>query len=193
MDFPSNTFELPHTVTGKGVARPKHWLAAYVRLFHEKKTSARLTEMGIENFLPVQEEVHQWSDRRKKIERVLIPMIVFVRVDKWQQSEVLTLVSVNRYMVNRDKHVPLVIPDDQMDRFKFMLDYSDKTVSMSSEPLAPGEKVRVIKGPLKGLEGELVKVGDTTKIAVRLDLLGCASVEMPIGYVEPLAPVRPNK
>ncbi|WP_369678142.1 transcription termination/antitermination NusG family protein, partial [Bacteroides sp. CAG:189] len=42
----------------------KSWLAAYVRLHHEKKTRDRLTAMGIECFLPVQEEIHQWSDRR---------------------------------------------------------------------------------------------------------------------------------
>lgn len=44
----------------------KSWLAAYVRLYHEKKTRDRLTAMGIESFLPVQEEIHQWSDRRKR-------------------------------------------------------------------------------------------------------------------------------
>ena len=71
---------LPADGTGNGVARPKHWYAAYVRLYHEKKISIQLSKMGIENFLPVQEEIHQWSDRRKKIERILIPMIVFVRV-----------------------------------------------------------------------------------------------------------------
>lgn len=59
----------------------KSWLAAYVRLYHEKKTRDRLTAMGIESFLPVQEEIHQWSDRRKKIERVVIPMMIFVHVD----------------------------------------------------------------------------------------------------------------
>ncbi len=186
MSIKKDPSELPHSVTGKGVAHPKQWLAAYVRLFHEKKTSSRLTKMGIENFLPIQEEIHQWSDRRKKIERVLIPMILFVRVDKDRQAEVLTLPSVSRYMVNLDKRTPLVIPDEQMDRFKFMLDYSEQAISVSSDPLAPGEKIRVIKGPLTGLEGELITVGETTKVAVRLDMLGCASVEMPIGYVEPM-------
>ena len=48
-----------------------------------------------------------------------------------------------------------------------------------------GEKVRVIKGPLSGLVGELVTVGGKSKIAVRLNMLGCACVDMPIGYVEP--------
>ena len=43
----------------------KRWLAAYVKMHHEKKVRDRLASMGIEHFLPVQEEVRQWSDRKK--------------------------------------------------------------------------------------------------------------------------------
>ena len=55
---------------------------------------------------------------------------------------------------------------------------------MSYSPLARGKKVRVIKGPLTGLVGELVALDGKNKIAVRLDMLGCACVDMPVGYVE---------
>ena len=71
-----------------------------------------------------------------------------------------------------------------MARFRFMLDYSKEAVCMSSSPLARGEQVRVIKGPLSGLVGELVSVDGKSKIAVRLNMLGCACVDMPAGYVE---------
>ena len=37
----------------------KSWLAAYVRLHHEKKTRDRLTAMGIECFLPIHAPVFQ--------------------------------------------------------------------------------------------------------------------------------------
>ncbi len=87
-------------------------------------------------------------------------------------------------MVLRGESSPAVIPDEQMARFRFMLDYSEEAVSMSTTLLARGEKVRVIKGPLTGLVGELVNVDGKSKIAVRLNLLGCACVDMPIGYVE---------
>ena len=140
--------------------------------------------MGIENFLPVQEEIHQWSDRRKKIERILIPMIVFVRVTPTERAQVLTLSSVSRYMVLHGESTPAIIPDDQMERFKFMLDYSDQAIQMSNAPLTVGQKVRVIKGALTGLEGELTTIGGKTKIIVRIDMLGCAGIEMPIGFVE---------
>ena len=75
-------------------------------------------------------------------------------------------------------------PDEQMERFKFMLDYSDEAVEMCTAPLAPGELIRVVKGPLKGLEGELVEMDGKAKVVVRLDLLGCAGVDMPVGFVE---------
>lgn len=122
----------------------------------------------------------------KKISRVLIPMIVFVHVDALERKKVLELYSVNRYMVNRGESVPLVIPDEQMERFRFMLDYSDSAISLNDPSLIPGEKVRVIKGPLSGLKGELVTVDGKTKVAVRIAALGFACVEMPIGYIERL-------
>ena len=122
------------------------------------------------------------------VESVLLPMMVFVHVDPKERKEVLNLSTVSRYMVMRGESSPTVIPDDQMARFRFMLDYSEETISLNSAPLAHGEKVRVIKGPLVGLVGELVTVEGRSKIAVRLNMLGCAYADMPVGYVEPLHP-----
>ena len=75
--------------TGEGVAHSKRWYVALVRMHHEKKVSERLDKMGIENFIPVQQELHQWSDRRKMITSVLLPMMVFV------QQHVQMVVKVN--------------------------------------------------------------------------------------------------
>ena len=138
---------LPAHVTGNGVAlSKKRWLVAQVRIYHEKKTSERLTKMGIENYVPVQRKTHLWSDRRKQIDHIVIPMKIFVRVDAQEQKDVLMLSAVSRYMVLHGESAPAVIPDTQMEKFKFMLDYSEEAVNMSNAPLSPGEKVRVIKG-----------------------------------------------
>jgi len=162
----------------------KRWLAAYVKMHHEKKVRDRLIAMGIENFLPVQEEVRQWSDRKKKVERVLIPMMIFVRVDPKEQRTVITHPSISHYLTLRGEHKPTEIPEDQMERFRFMLDHSESTVNFSVDDLQTGEKVRVIKGPLTGLEGELVTVEGKSKIVIRIHQLGCAEVEMSASLVE---------
>lgn len=162
----------------------KRWLAVYVKMHHEKRVRDRLTELGIENFLPIQTEVRQWSDRKKRVERVLIPMMIFVRVDMVEQHTVITQPSVLRYLVLRGEHSPTEIPKEQMDRFRFMLDCSDSPVSFNTNTLKPGETVRVIKGPLAGLEGELVTVNGRSNIAIRINQLGCAVVEMSASMVE---------
>ena len=163
---------------------PRQWLVAYVQSCLEKKTAQRLAAMGIECYLPVQSEIRQWSDRRKRVDCLVIPMMIFVHVTPQERPLPLSLQAGSRYMVLRGESTPAVIPDEQMDRFRFMLDYSPEAVEMCSAPLAPGDAVKVIKGPLAGLEGELITVNGKSKVAVRLDMLGCAHVDVPIGFVE---------
>ena len=67
----------PSYGTGEGVAHSKRWYVALVRMHHEKKVSERLSKMGIDSFVPVQQQIHQWSDRRKMVDTVLLPMMVF--------------------------------------------------------------------------------------------------------------------
>ena len=165
----------------------KRWLAAYVKMYHEKKVRDHLISLNIDNFLPVQTEIRQWSDRKKKVERVLIPMMIFVNVNSEEQQTVIRLPSVIRYLVLRGDHQPSEIPDSQMQNFKFMLDNSDNQVDFSSNNLQPGEKIRVIKGSLAGLEGEMVHIDGKSKIAIRIEQLGCAVVELNASSVEKIS------
>lgn len=76
-----------------------------------------------------------------------------------ERAEVLTLSSVSRYMVLRGQSTPAVIPDEQMERFRFMLDYSEEAIEVCSSPSRPRRtRCESSKGPLAGLEGELVTI-----------------------------------
>lgn len=163
---------------------PKQWLVAYTRSCMEKKTAERLTTMGIEHYLPVQIVECRWSDRIKRMEKLVLPMMIFGHITPKERPLPLTLSAVIRYLVLRGQHTPAVIPDEQMERFRFMLDYSPEAVSFSIDSLAPGDPIRVIKGPLTGLEGELVNFRGKHQVVIRIGLLGCAHVEIPTGYVE---------
>lgn len=178
--------QMSHTDITPHIIPRRQWLVAYVQSCLEKKTAERLKAMGVEYYLPIQSEIRQWSDRRKKVDRLVIPMMIFVHVTPQERPLPLTLQAISRYMVLRGESRPAVIPEEQMERFRFMLDYSPEAVEICSTPLAAGDAVKVIKGPLAGLEGELVMIGGKSKVAVRLDMLGCAHVDMPIGYVEKL-------
>lgn len=161
----------------------KAWLAVYVKVHQEQKMSERLCMRGIENFVPIQQEYRQWNDRIKLINRVVLPMIVFVHVTPAQRRQVLQMPSAVRYLVACGEHSPAVIPDEQMDKFRFMLDYSPEAVNVISIPIKRGEKVRIVKGPLAGMTGEIVTIGSEKRIGVCLDALGYACVKVPVGYL----------
>lgn len=157
----------------------------YVRMHHEKKTAEKLEMMGVTHYLPIQEVVRQWSDRKKKIQVVVIPMMIFVRTDDRGRIRLMQEIpAITGTLTDRCTHRPAVIRDEEMERFRFMLDFSEEAVSFTSGPLQKGERVRVVKGPLNGLEGELIHVDGKTQVTVQIEQLGYAKVDIPVGYLE---------
>ena len=45
-------------------AHPKYWVATLVQVRSEKAVSKKLDGLKIENYVPTQKEIHQWSDRK---------------------------------------------------------------------------------------------------------------------------------
>ena len=68
----------------------------------------------------------------------------------------------------------LIVPDKQMEDFMFLLDFSPEGIEVLNKDLKRGDKVRVIKGPLQGLKGELVRLRGHKRVVIRLD--GVASL-----------------
>lgn len=164
---------------------PKHWVAALVQARHEKAVGERLDKMQVENFVPTQWEIHQWSDRKKKVERVVIPMVVFARVDQATEKRLRTYSFIYKLLSYPGQHTAAVIPDTQIERLKYMLRHSESAVEMQEHPFRIGETVRIARGPLKNLEGELCFMeADKPMVAVRIDCLGYACVNIDKSDIE---------
>lgn len=166
--------------TNDSEAYPKRWVAALVQMNSERKVAAKLDKMGIANYVPVQQEEHQWSDRKKKIDRIVIPMVVFVRLAQNEEDEFRRLSFILKFITYPgSKELTTPIPDEQIEKLKFLLHNADAKVSIV-ENLKVGDKVRLVRGPMKGLEGELSYVEENKPIvAIRIDGLGyaCVSIE----------------
>lgn len=166
-------------------ACPKRWVAALVQMCTEKKVGERLGKQGIENYVPTQLEIHQWSDRKKKVDRVVIPMVVFIRVDETEEKKVKTLSYIYKLISYPGQKTPATIPDIQVERLKFMLKHADSQVQLNERVFSVGETVCIARGPLKGLEGEVCKAPeDKTMVAIRIECLGYACVNVAKGDIE---------
>ena len=153
-------------------AHVKFWIAALVQMNCEKKSEAKLNSLGFETYLPIQKEEHQWSDRRKIIDRIVIPMIVFVHVDKEHVQSVRNLSFVHKLIVYPgSKEIVTPIPDEQIDQLRFLLSNAESEVSIISD-IKVGDEV----GPSAWL-GEVEENHQPLKIMVPFQLTGTYKVK----------------
>ena len=160
-------------------AHPKHWVAALVQVRSEKAVGKKMEALHIENYVPTQWEIHQWSDRKKKVERVVIPLIVFIHADKATIKRLILHPFIHKLVSYPGQYAPAIIPDEQLERLRFMLRHSDTPVEMKEHVFKTGDRVRIARGPLKDLEGELCRMDDgKTMVAIQIECLGYACVSI---------------
>jgi len=166
-------------------AHPERWIAALVQSCTEKRVGERLDKLHIENYIPTQTEIRQWSDRKKKIDRIVIPMVVFIHTDEITERRLRLQTYIRKILSYPGQYQAAVIPDDQIDRLKFMLRHADTQVDLIDQNLQVGQQVRIVRGPLKGLEGELCYVeAEKPMVAIRIECLGYACVNVSKGDLE---------
>ena len=172
--------EIPFVnVTNGREAHPKYWVAVLVQMNTEHKSSQKLSKLGIENFVPSQTEIHQWSDRKKKIERIVIPMVVFVKVDSDEEKKLRTYSFIYKILTYPGHKETARIPEDQILKLKFMLDKADTEVCVANSILEVGETVEVIRGPLKGFSGEVFQFEEgRPMVGIYLEVLGYVCVSL---------------
>ena len=76
---------------------------------------------------------------------------------------------------------PAIIPDEQIEKLKFMLHHADAAVEFAETVYEVGEEIEIVRGPLKGFYGELCYVEKgKPKVGVYVELLGysCVNVDM---------------
>lgn len=164
-------------------AYPKRWIAVLVQVNCEKKAATFLNKVGYETYIPTQLEVHQWSDRKKRVARLIIPMVVFVhatvREEEWlrDQSYIHKLLALPGTDEDK-KGFATTIPDYQIERLKFLLENAETEVTIVSN-FKVGDSVCVASGPLKGLEGVVSKADEKSSVVgVLIDGLGYACVKI---------------
>lgn len=161
----------------------RHWYVACVKSCQEKKVAEALGSKGVEYYLPVRREIRQWSDRRKIVEALLIPRFVFVRCRNSERPFILAAEPrIWRFLPQDGKAA--VVRDEQMEAFRNMVEKGRGAVRFSSQALTPGDRVRVVDGPLAGLECELMSVAGGRCLAVRLGVLGTATMDLDVESLE---------
>ena len=143
------------------------WYVLTVKPQHEHVVAGALDAKGIEHFAPTYVTRRRWSDRLKALSLPLFPGYVFCRTSSESRVPVLRTSGVRGFVSFGGYPAP--VPQNQMDAIMCM--------SRSGLPIEPldylhaGDRIRVIDGPLRGLDGLLLECGDCSRVVVSIEML----------------------
>lgn len=160
------------------------WYALRVKTHFERRVAVSLASFDYETFAAVYSRRVRWSDRFKIREAPLFPGYVFVRLDIARRLPVLMVPGVLGFVSFSGSILP--VERSQLESVQAMT-----RAGKNVEPwptLSVGDAVRVIRGPLAGVEGTLLTTKGHYRLIVSVTLLQRAvSAEVDIDCVERIA------
>lgn len=150
--------------------RESCWYAVHVRSRHEFKVFDRLTKAGVEAFLPVVQKLNRWKDRKKLVSFPLFAGYLFVHISR-NYSDMLSVLKTHGVVrfLGIAPAEPEPVPEDQIVSLKRLVESKE---SLDPYPyLREGQRVRIKRGPLSGVDGILVERMGKHILVLSVDIL----------------------
>jgi transcriptional antiterminator NusG len=143
------------------------WYALSVKHQHERRAEIALGWKGFEALAPTYRARRQWSDRAKNLDLPLFSGYVFCRFDFDERIPVLDTPGVARIVGFGNGPAP--VADEEIAAIKIVV---ESRLPVRPWPhLKPGDRVRVEDGPLRGVEGILLKEKESLRLVLSVELL----------------------
>lgn len=151
------------------------WYALWTRSRHERQVCQELTTRHVEAFLPTVTRWSAWKDRRKQIDWPLFPGYCFARFDADIRFSVLSCSGVATIVSFNGE--PAAIPDQDIENIRRLV-----TSELRYDPcpfIREGTMVEVVRGPLTGVVGRLVRKGSHAHLMLSVEMVsGAVSVQV---------------
>jgi transcriptional antiterminator NusG len=148
------------------------WYVVRTRSRHEKTVRDQLVGRAIETFLPVVERWSRWKDRRKKVAFPLFPGYCFARFPLVERLRILNVVGVADLVGTSGAPEP--VPDLEIEAIQRL---ASTTLQYDPHPfLVEGMDVEVVRGPLAGVRGKLLRKDRVTRLVLAVSLIHQAAV-----------------
>jgi len=158
------------------------WIAVYTKSRHEKVVIQELENKNIEAYCPIFKERRQWSDRKRWVEFPLFRSYVFAKIELKNSLYILQAMGVH-HIIKFQGNIS-IIPDEIIQNIKSMID-GGFTVEQV-EYFVKGDEVIVVDGPLKGMDGIVVKIKNENKLVLKVAAIQQAiAVQIHPGYLKP--------
>jgi len=143
------------------------WFALHTKPNFEKKVSLGLNSIGIESYCPTFKTIKQYSDRKKKVEKILLPGYVLVHLEDHERNLVFSVPGIIRYIFWLGK--PAEIRPFEIDNMKKNLNGTFDNISFNN--LKKGSDYEIKDGLFKGNSGIVLEI-ENNKLKLALNSMG---------------------
>jgi transcription antitermination factor NusG len=159
------------------------WSVLYTRHQHEKTVADMLSTKGFEVFLPLYESTRRWKDRSKTLSLPLFPCYVFVRGGLSRRLQILTTPGVHMILFHGEQVA--MVPEAEISAIRKAV---EGPFRVEPHPfLKCGERVRVTRGSMEGVEGVLVRKKNLYRLVLSVEMMAqSVAVEIDAADVEPV-------
>ena len=114
-----------------------NWYVLHTKPRSEKKVEQQLLSLGINAYCPTRSEFKLWSDRKKKIDKPVLPSMVLVKIEDKDINRVFESPLVVRYMFWMGKRA--VVRESEIDILRKYLEGSYSLISSNSSSINIGD------------------------------------------------------
>lgn len=141
------------------------WYVCHTKPRCEKRFADLLVHEDFEHYLPLVTSVRRYGTRTKKFLKPLFPSYVFARIPP-----------VHKTRAHQRDHLVRMLPVDDEKRFLIQIETVKQLIASGLEielcpPLVKGSRVKVIGGPLWGVEGIVDDPKNPKGVVIIVDVL----------------------
>lgn len=189
-----------HSATNSQASSSKetsHWYALRTTYGRERKAYDYMVAKGVKAFCPTLKVTKQVRGERREVIESRLPNIFFAHGTE-EELKKFVFDNVNLPFLrfyyrhyhdsaNRKKE-PLIVPDDQIESLRIICEAEANDILLvpEDEPkFKSGQRVRVIDGKFKGVEGRVARYHGQQRVAVVIeDIATIATAYLPSAFLE---------
>ena len=164
----------------------KSWYLVYAKPNQEVVAQQQLEQQGYVTYLPMIMNVRRRNGRRRYVKEPFFPRYLFIRLDQTNDNWAPIRSTIGVSTIVRFGMKPVSVSDEVIEFIKQR--ENPQGLHEIRDELAKGDNVRVLDGPMMGLEGVFVAKTSEQRVMLLLEIMGKATrVQIDVDAIEVVA------
>jgi transcriptional antiterminator RfaH len=158
------------------------WHVVVTKTNQYKNSAAILEKLGFPYYLPLQKQLHYWSDRKRWIQVPILSPYIFLFTNESDKKRLFQCSHHFHFLFFGGK--PSIAKEEEIERIRLLCDYA-VNIKMEGLPPKKGDIVEIVTGPFSGLKGYATQEKGKNRLLIHILSLGqFASVDMDSSWLK---------